>query len=346
VRRVLVTLALLAACTSGNFPAIDQVLGLTVMAIKADPPDQLVIVDGGIFALVVGDGGNSVAAISPVTLTALVADPGGNGRAVQTVFATCAALDATTHQCLPTSPDYQVIGSGAYFPDAGPAIIANAAFTPGQQLLGDALGLDPDHGFGYLPLHVQVTVNAGSDQVVATKTLTFSQPITVTLGELGGPPDSGIAVTQPADLNPVMPVITLDGFPWEPAGAPLFVVNDTTIEPTPQTSEVSYFVPQFDGGLIPFTDFYGYEFYCTAGTFSNPRSGGGPRPGGSFSFGRGDHDAGAPVFDDAGETIPGTSVTWDADAGTPAQLVYYWIVVLDGRGGVDFTQRTAQFEGE
>ncbi len=350
MRRVLLATALLAACTSGSFPSIDQVTGLTVMAIKADPPDQLLVVDGGLFALVLGDGGlaagATVAPISPITLTALLADPGGNGRAVQAVFATCAQLDATTHQCLPTSPDYQVLGSGAYFPDAGPAVVATATFTPGQQLLGDALGLDPDHGFGYLPLHVQVTVNAGSDQVVATKDVTFSQPITLNLGELGGPPDSGVAVTQPADANPVMPVITLDTVPWDADAGPLLVVSDTAIEPTPQTSEVSYFVPQFDGGLIPFSDFWGYEFYCTAGTFSSPRSGGGPRPGGSFTFGRGNRDAGpAPVVDDAGETVPGTQVTWNADAGTPSQLVYYWIVVLDGRGGVDFTQRTAQYDG-
>jgi hypothetical protein len=337
MRRLYVPLLLLAACSSGSFPGIDQVLGLTVIAIKADPPDQLVIEDGGVFALVPSDaGGSSVATIAPVTVTALVADPTGNGRAIQAVFATCAHLDATTHQCLPSSTDYEVIGSGAYFPDAGPAIVATTTFTPSGQLLGDALALDPLHGLGYLPLPVQVTVNAGSDQIVGVKTLTFSQPITV---------DLGVPATQPADVNPVMPVVTLNGANWE-AGAATPFVGETpggdTIEPTPQTTETSYFVPELDGGLIPFIDYWGYEFYCTAGVFSSPRSGGGPRPGFSVDIGR-DHDAGSSPVNDAGETVPSTSVQWIADAGNPSQLVYYWIVVLDGRGGVDFTQLTANY---
>jgi hypothetical protein len=354
--RLPLTLALLAACTSGSFPAIDQVTGLTVIAIKADPPDQTVIYDGGGVFDLLGPGGPGQNPILPITVTTLIADPGGNGRAIQTVFATCAQLDPTSHQCLPTSPDYQVIGASAAIPDAGPAIVAGTTFTPGQQLLGDALALDPLHGFGYLPLPVQVTATAGANQVVAVKTLTFSPPIAyppgVPLALLDGGiavplGDAGLEVIQPADMDPVMPPVTLNGVYWDPdAGPPFIDFNGATIGPTtPASANVPYFVPEFDGGLIPFTDYWSYELYCTAGSFDSPRAGGGPRPGFTFVAGRGHVDAGSPMVDDAGETIPGTMVQWSADAGVPSQLVYFWIVALDGRGGVDFTQLEAQYEG-
>lgn len=358
MRRLLPPLLVLAACSSGSFPAIDRVTGLTVIAVKADPPDQTVIYDaGGVFDLLGPLGASSGRnPIVPVKVTTLIADPGGGGRAIQVVFATCAQLDPTSHQCLPASPDYQVVGSGAYFPDAGPAIVASATFTPGEQLLGDALALDPLQGFGYLPIPLQVTASAGSDQVVALKTLTFSPPIVYPPGVPAALLDGGIAipigdaglrVIQPADVNPVMPPVTLNGVYWNPdAGPPFIGFTGATIGPaTPPSAMVPYFVPEFDGGLIPFTDYWSYEFYCTAGSFDSPRAGGGPRAGFSFAGGRGLLDAGSPTVNDAGETIPGTQVQWSADAGVPSQLVYFWIVALDGRGGVDFTQLEAQYEG-
>jgi hypothetical protein len=359
MRRFALPLLSLAACSSGSFPAIDQVTGLTVLAIKAEPPDQLVVYDGGVFALALSSDTPfnasfiaDVRPISAITATALVADPGGNGRAIQAVFATCAQLDATSHQCLPGSPDYTVIGSGAYFPDAGPAIVAGATFTPSQQLLDDALALDPLHGFGYLPLPLQVTVNAGDDQAVGVKTLTFSQPV-VFLESLD---DAGVRVVQPAGVNPEVSELKIDSADWNAdAGSPI-IGDDVTIMPAleegytyylPQPDggwmpSTDYLVPALDGGLIAFTDYWSYEFYCTAGSFSEPRTGGGPRAGlGNLG---GLRDAGTTFFNDAGEILPGTWVQWSADAGVPSQLVYYWIVVLDGRGGVDFAQRTARYQ--
>ncbi|HUB08694.1 MAG TPA: hypothetical protein VMB50_16930 [Myxococcales bacterium] len=351
MRRALALLWLLAGCTSGSFAAIDQVTGLTVLAIQAQPPDQLVIDDGGgVFGLGCSpasgtcppgglgpaDAGPTIGPVRPITLSALVADPAGGGRGIQVVFATCAALDATTHQCLAESPDYELLGSGAYFPDAGPSVVATATFTPDEQLLVDALALDPLHGAGYLPLRVQVTASAGSEQVVAVKTITLSQPIAL-------PTDAGFVI-QPPDGNPVNPSVNLDGSPWlSPQFSPTPVIATTAnIQPTLGVGGLGYLVRELDGGLLPFTDYDGYEFYCTAGSFSSPRSGGGPRPG--FTFGLGRKDAGAPVYDDAGETVPSTQVQWNADAGQPDQLVYFWIVVVDGRGGVSFGERTAQYQ--
>ncbi|HUB08693.1 MAG TPA: hypothetical protein VMB50_16925 [Myxococcales bacterium] len=339
------TLLLGAACTSGHFAAIDQVTGLTVLAVKADPPDQLVVYDGGVLALSLfhaADAGATMP-IARVTLSALVADPGGQGRGIQAVFATCAQLDPTTHQCLPQSPDYQVIGSGAYFPDGGPAIVATAAFTPGAQLLADALALDPLHGFGYLPLPVQVTAAAGADQSIGVKTLTFSQPVTVSLALDGGAADGGSTLTQFPEENPVLTGLTLDGAEWPVDAGPPAIGQAATIQPDRQPFELVYFVPEVDGGLLPFTDVWSYEFYCTAGSFSSPRSGGGPRPGFPLGFGLG-RDAGSVTVNQAGEVIPSTQVTWNADAGEPSGLVYFWVVALDGRGGVDFTQRTASYQ--
>ncbi|MHB8417456.1 MAG: hypothetical protein ACYDCL_05235 [Myxococcales bacterium] len=336
MRRALTGILLLAGCVRGGSSSIDQVTGLTVMAIKADPPDQIIVVDGGgIFAICPPSPlcvGPIPAPPVPVTVSALVADPTGNGRSVQVDFATCAQKDEATQQCLPGSPDYQIIGSASYVPDAGPAIVASATFTPSEQLLADGLALDPLHGFGYLPLPVQVTATAGSEQIVAVKTVTFSQPIALPSGDAGA--------IQGPDQNPTMPPILIGGVPWDAGASPPTIGDDVTLDPAPQSSQPLYFVPELDGGLLAFTDYLGFEFYCSAGRFSSPRSGGGPTP---FAFGR-DKDAGVQLTNDAGEVVPRTSVQWIADAGVPSQLVYYWIVVLDGRGGVDFTQRTAQYQ--
>ncbi len=295
MRRVLWLLAL-CAC-SGTLDTADQVHDLRLLAMRTDPPQQLVTLS---------DAG-ATPPLSSIETTVLLADPQGQGRNVHGVFATCARVDDGTQQCLPTSSDYSVLGEVDVVPAGGPSAEMKVSFTPSDQLLADALAQDPFHGFGYLPIPVQVTISAGSESQTGVKFAYLSAPIG----------------SQPATVNPVIPLVTLNGTTWEAGSSPPLVVpsGGALVDPvTPPGLEVTYQVPTFRGGEQTFTEAWSYHFFVTAGKFNHPSSGG-------VIFGQ-------PQV---------TTVSWQPNAGDQQQLVYLWIVVDDGRGGIAWTERTAQF---
>ena len=91
----------LAAVGCGELDTADRVHDLRLLAMKAEPPEQVLpvafLADGGVVAYPPADGGTPrVPPLAPVTVTALVADPAGEGREVTYRFSTCAQLESDT----------------------------------------------------------------------------------------------------------------------------------------------------------------------------------------------------------------------------------------------------------
>ena len=294
------------ACTP-TLDSSDQVHDLRILAMRVDPPE--VIVDGA-------DGMPSSRIVSPaIIVTALVADPLGAGRLVHYLFSTCARVDQSdavvdnsTHRCLVGQLGYRILAEGDFAPGVSGEL--QITFRPSSQLLSEAQTLDTYHGFGGLPLPVQVELQAGGESAVGFKRIVYSAPIT-------SPP-------QVPNTNPQLLGITLDGQDWSPDANPLFARVDHVFIPTPDPTRIeSYQRLTFDHQLLQFHETLRYAFFTTLGKFNNPVTGG--------------------VSNRTGEQIAPDS-TWSPPDPPAAGAVTFWVVVQDGRGGVSWILRSGQIQ--
>src|SRR5262249_29162148 len=128
----------------------------------------------------------SVVSIGPrpplpaITLTGLIADPKGAGRAVDYEISICSERDSETARCLKDSPGYRVLGEGQVTPTALGAE-PSVTFTPTWEDLSGAVVEDPYHGFGGLPVALQLAVRAGDEAVVGIKRVVFTSGLTAPL---------------------------------------------------------------------------------------------------------------------------------------------------------------------
>ena len=306
----------LGAC--GSLDAPDRVHDLRLLAMRADPPEQVFALpfalDAG--ALIGADGGLDPSAagalaglqLAPVTVTALIADPAGNGRPIHYDFAYCSAL--VDNRCRLTDPNAFVVGAGDVTPDAGWAELS-ATFTPKLAVLAAAVQADPYHGFGFLPLPVELTLTAGNEEVVGFKRVL----LTVVF--------QGEPVPTP-NQNPFIPELLIDGAAWSASG-PIALEGRQSHTVSPVLvpgAEERYQRPQFAGGSLSFRESWRYNFFATAGGFSPFGSGGQSNVTGSKN--------------------PTESV-WAPRTEDGAGRVNYFVVVRDGRGGEGWTVRTADF---
>jgi hypothetical protein len=303
-------LALLAA-GCGSLDSPDLVHDLRLLAMRADPPDQVFVLplypDGGLdlgAALTPG-----ALDVQPITVTALVADPDGGGRPIHYQYAICSEL-ADGGRCDPADPNTVALAEGDLVPDGGWAELP-VTFTPSLELLGAAVEQDDYHGFGYLPVPVQLHLQVPGDEVWGFKRLVFTL---VLPGQ-----------SKPApNTNPFVPAVYLDGALWSATAPPLLdALRDYDVSPlVPTGAEEAYSRPTFEGGEVDFTESWRFNFFATAGGFSSFST------GGSSIFATGD--------------TPSNS-TWTPKAEDGPQRVTYFIVVRDGRGGEGWTVRTAQY---
>jgi hypothetical protein len=359
-RTALVFLAALSsACGSSDH--VDLVHDLRLLAAKAEPPNEVLPVvllpDGGALLLpsvpthrgplgTPPDSGAYDAGplLVPMAITALVADPAGGGRPIQYQISVCAEVDSSTHRCLPSTPDYQLLSSGSAVPPDGKSVEINAAFVPSVKLLADAINLDTYHGIDGLnvPIDINVTAGAGDaggeDDGVKLVVFTFPSLAQV-FSDDGGP------LVLPAPFsNPTIEDLAVDGTLWDPADAGL-VLNDQLLGgPTgtkksgvvtgaattgfqfypvpPADVDLDYTLPTFTGGTIDLTEAWRYHFYGTAGTFSPAASGG---------------------YNTAMSVANPIDSLWNPASTDPEQDVWFWIVVDNGRGGTDWIERHGHY---
>ena len=223
-----------------------------------------------------------------------------DGGSIHYIFATCTELDSATGQCLTTSPDYQVLKEDDFVPtDNQTWGEISATFAPGFTFLLHAIDNDAYHGFGGLPIVTQVSLTSGAESVVGIKRSTL-----FTWSSLPLPP---------ADLNPVIPAVTVAGVEW-PADDILWFsdpsVNFNVIPEVVPELEVSYPVPTSKGPPFTFKESWTYNFFCRR--VVQPRR-----------LGRGR----------CRRDVNPVNTDWVPPSSDSPQLVTYWMVVEDGRGG-------------
>jgi hypothetical protein len=323
----------LALVACGELDTADRVHDLRLLAMRAEPPEQVLPVaflpDGGVVAYPSPDGGAPrVPPLAPVTVTALVADPLGAGREVTYRFSTCAQLESDTRRCTEDSPRYRVLAEGAVTPSelgGEPSV----TFTPSYALIGDIVRRDGLHGFGGINLPVQIEISAGEESVVGFKRVAF---------QFGPRP------LPPPNQNPVFQGLDYNGATWAEDATPQFLATERPAREIPGTGTETdggtqvgsnrvtprvdparfeeYDRPTFDGPPVHFIESWRYNFHATQGTFSPAATGG----GGNATTGNDSSTA------SSWNTLPGQ---------TTAGPMTVWVVVRDGRGGESWIARRA-----
>jgi hypothetical protein len=277
--------------------------------------------DGGLFCVpqsLLADAGIPIGSLGgskttkPVTVTALVADPKGAGRAIHYAWSVC-ALRNSQSRCDADADGYQALDEG----DVAQGSVSNeiaVTFTPSTALLNLAVQKDAYRGFGGLPLPVQLRITAGTEVVVGEKLVIFTLPAQM---PATGPNQNPVLL----DLKASSQSWTADFVaPFKGSGADgghdLLPVYDPA-------TQVAYTRPTFDGKTIDFTERFKFAWYATGGGFSPAISGGGQQ---GFNPNT--------ITDDT---------RWKPDNGDPEQDVTYWVVVRDGRGGENWLLRHGHY---
>jgi hypothetical protein len=247
--------------------------------------------------------------IAPVTVSALLADPAGAGRSVHYEFVTCPILDSDTSRCT-ADGGLEPLLSGDVLPQDASAVVS-VTFTPSFELLLTAFQEDPYHGFGFLPLYVQLTIRAGDEQVVGFKRVLFTAWFDPTT-----PPPA-------PNQNPFIPEVTIGGHVW--AESEIVPLSNGPYEVAPALDpawEESYLKPTFEGPTLQFKESWRYNYFASGGTFDKSETGG------------------TETFTGAKGGIPSN---WSGPADGLERDITFWVVVRDGRGGENWVQRGAHY---
>jgi hypothetical protein len=289
---LLAAVTALAACDTG-FETPSIVLDLRVLAIVSDPPDVVVDVDPDDLLDV---------ELPPVTLRALIAEPGGGGPWTYTMTACGETFELRCDDPELTFRMPFAEGTVASTDDRPTGVLqANVL------LLQAALEEDEFLGVGGIPVVVHVVVRNGAGAEIHAAKRVYYAP--------REPPE------RLQNTNPTMAELRARGEPW-PEGAVLTVARREQIEIEPVEPDgvrEDYVVPTFDGGSRMFTENMRYSWFATGGDFTDETTGG--------------------AMDIFGNR-PLLRTRWRApDApGT----IHMWIVQRDERGGTYFTERVVE----
>ena len=290
------TLLVAAACDAG-FASKEIVVDLRILAMRAEPPELVVDVDPD-------DPLGAVDDLGPVTLTALVADPGSD-RSLSWRLRACPPTD--NHFC---------DGSTAPVVDIASGLVADGiegTFTPSIELLRASLEADPRLGFGGIVVVTELAIApTGSDFAraeLAKKRVVVS---------------SRIPAERVANDNPRLTGLVIDGTVTDTdagcastPGIPVAAGSSIKLEPqVTDDSRQDYLLPTFDGDVLSLTEYMRHAWYVTAGSLSPATTGG-------------------PI--DAFGNIPPLHAEYTAPA--TAGPVDLWLVTRDERGGATWTRR-------
>src|SRR5581483_7833993 len=175
--------AALAGGGCSSFQDESTIVDLRILGIMANPPE--IYVDPSTLA-------NQTQPFKS-TFTALVVDPKGNGRAISYDAQACprdidTVTAATGHNGVVCQPNvagqpptsYEVLDPPGpqLTSDPGPQHEISFDFSVDPSLLALAFGVDPYAAMGFqLPVVVQMELGAGSENIVTTKRLIFSQQL-------------------------------------------------------------------------------------------------------------------------------------------------------------------------
>jgi hypothetical protein len=329
------TLACLAVATAGcsSFQDESTIVDLRILGIMADPPEIYV------------DPTTLASQTDPITssITALVVDPQGNGRAVSYGALACpreidtvtAATGRNGVVCQPNVPgmtpnSLELTPGGLPMDttDPGPEHAVPVPFSVPPSLLALAFTLDPYGALGFqLPIVIQLELSAGTESIVSTKRVIFSQKIP---GHEDQPPNANPIVTQvtvyPARdslANPIDPMVLPEGTPvtvplggqvwFEPGGADAQAYSTRALTRDDPPQIITKDVP---------AETLRYAFFTTAGAFS-------PLETSTVS---------SPIFTYQGRVHIESHYTAPKTMPADPNLTV-WIVVRDERGGTSWTRR-------
>ena len=331
-------LATLSALTAGcsSFQDESTIVDLRVLGIKADPPE--IYVDPSTLA-------NQTDPFKS-TFTALVVDAKGNGRTISYDVLACprdidTVTAATGHNGVicqhnvpgqtPASLEVIPPDMPATTSDPGPEHDISFDFLVSPSLLSLAFGADPYAAMGFqLPVVVQMELAAGSENLVTTKRLIFSQQLpdrppqapnqnpevaTVTTYEAR---DANLNAISPEPLASSAPLaVPLGGTVWfEPGGAVAEAYSTRTLTHDTPPQVVTTDVP---------AETLRYAFFTSAGTFTPVET----------------STATPAIFTTPDR--PHLESHYTAPTSMPDNpLLTVWIVVRDERGGASWITRQIQ----
>ncbi len=285
-------------------------------------------------------GCSSLIPLQPFTVTALVADPNGNGRALHYRWDTCIVVDSNA-RCGTQALGYQSLDQGDFTP-TGISSELSTTFLPSAATLAAARGA----GVSSIQLPVPLPVSAGSAGGVGGKTITVTA--------------FNRALPTAANTNPIFAGLQAGGVDWSLASPPIFTSTAAAgsstggglrgpggmgsgsaagiaVEAILDAGAETYVAYLADGTATERQERLAFDFFATMGTFTPPTVG----RGGTVLIPDGGVDAG-PV--DAGpDAGPPDESHWASDSAASSQTVTFWVVVYDGRGGVSWVERTAQY---
>lgn len=356
----------LAACTSFQDPT--TVIDLRVLAVQVDPSEIILDAD-------ISDPANPTAANNPpVLVTPLIADPAGGGRAVTYTihacandpFAPAAPGGGQGGGAFPSGGARTTVGSKlcedddptkvsmtdqpvtvAMDPDTGMLVATGVTVTPKIEQLRDAFMADvfPDQygnlhgGFDLgMPLTLDITVDAGTEQIRAVKRILYwarriddaQMPNELPRFDTVRAYYDRVAAT----LEPVGSIETLDPATPFPVRSG---VNSIWIEPARGTAEPfeTTVIDPDTHMAVPFTvprETLRYRFFATAGSFVPAITSTEPDPG---------FVATGPTHLESEYRLPNASQL--VPDGNGEATVRIWIVVRDDRGGEWWETRTLLF---
>lgn len=270
VMRFVIVIAVLAAgCGKFEDPAI--VIDLRPLAMTANPVEQLIPYDPQ------HPPDPSTIQLAPVTICALVADPGATRQLEYTMTA---CPESNDDRCPTDEPSF-VIGGGTFDDpeDADAPQIPCAQLDPGPSLFAvihQAVVDDPLKGFDSIDIQVVMSVNAPGatpdQQVWASKAVRFGAQVPA-----DRTPNHNPSVDEIDWLRADTTTGPLTLGRCHDQAAPLEVAAGEQIHlapvETPGARE-TYAVPTFDGGEQHITENLSYDWYAGAGKWDSAHTAG------------------------------------------------------------------------
>jgi hypothetical protein len=273
-RRTAALAAVLAgtAAACGSFQDPNVVVDLRVLALRAEPPDQVIDIDLN----QPPDPATVLAEIAPTRVCALVADPSQQRRLVWSM--TICPLTGDD-RCDDGRPQYQVAGGVLDDPDTTvPEPSLCATVMPDLDLasvLLDVLDNDSLRGLGGLDYAAQLRIGGENGDrnldLYATKTLRVSPRIPMARMANRNPSVDELAELAATEEIAVSPGRCAD----VPSPYPVAAGSKVRLMPleTPGSHE-AYVVPTLDGRSETFIESLTYQWTAGAGGFSRGTTGG------------------------------------------------------------------------